>query len=689
MPLHHPMLDSGFVDTLLRHFGDGSEHLCVLGSPSDPDALCILRRRAIGDWHSFLPSQTQVGPQLVPGSACLRTLFESLPGRVERIDLLSIDPAVLPKGGEPTHQRMLSALTVNVSLAGTFDDYWANRSKNLRHNMRRYARRTAEVADKVEHIRITSPADIARAVSRYAQLESAGWKGREGTALAPGNAQEAFYTDLLLRLSELGRAFVYEMWIGNRLAASRLVISSDHAVAILKTTYDETLNAYAPGRQQLHALIADCFSRHPGKTLEFCTNASVEQIAWATDCRHIEHWTLLRGVVSSAIFQTTRVTRNLFQSNQGTGGKDTVQVEIHKRLADLPHCAIELLNEHSRRDMQFGGAWLENLERTVYRNHPGIRYFVLRSEDTALVVLPLLVEPGRHGNDAFALGNFYTASYCPAMRPWLRPEALAPLVDAVVRNLAPLRAIRLAPMDPDSTEFKLLMMAFEQRGLATFPFFCFANWSLHSHGKWTEYLAGRDGQLRSTIRRMTKRLQQEGGRVEVLTETSDLQRGLAAYALVYASSWKVPEPYPEFVPSLAALCAERGWLRLGLIWLGDRPIAAQLWIVTDRRASIFKLAYDEAFRSHSPGTVLTATLMQHVLEHDQVEIVDYLTGDDAYKKQWMNQRRERWGLVAYNLRSVAGLFGCALESLGRAVKGWRGRRTSTPEDTASRVGGRT
>ena len=112
-------------------------------------------------------------------------------------------------------------------------------------------------------------------------------------------------------------------------------------------------------------------------------------------------------------------------------------------------------------------------------------------------------------------------------------------------------------------------------------------------------------------------------------------------------------------------------MRLGIVWLKDQPIAAQLWIVSNGRAEIYKVAYDEAFKSHSPGTVLTAQLIQYALEIDGVREIDYLIGDDPYKKNWMSHRRERWGLVAYNRRSVWGLWGNANEWVRRAIKpGW-------------------
>jgi len=41
--------------------------------------------------------------------------------------------------------------------------------------------------------------------------------------------------------------------------------------------------------------------------------------------------------------------------------------------------------------------------------------------------------------------------------------------------------------------------------------------------------------------------------------------------------------------------------------------------------------------------VLTAALMQHALDVDRVQTVDYLIGDDAYKREWMSHRREPAG----------------------------------------------
>jgi hypothetical protein len=53
---------------------------------------------------------------------------------------------------------------------------------------------------------------------------------------------------------------------------------------------------------------------------------------------------------------------------------------------------------------------------------------------------------------------------------------------------------------------------------------------------------------------------------------------------------------------------------------------------------------------------------------DRVEVVDYLSGDDTYKQEWMSARRERWGLGAYRLTSVAGLAGAARSLAGTLAR---------------------
>lgn len=678
--LPHAMLDSRFVDAMLAAFGEGREWLCTLGQGDALRAMCILKPLSALRWTTLLPSQAQVGPVQVGGVEDLRALIRQLPGRVQSLELLCIDPAISPTllGGSERHlESMRHALTIRVRLAGAFDAYWQARPKKLRDNLRRYERRLAESGFAVRHDHVTDPAAMADAVRRYARLEASGWKGQRGTALDAGN-QEAFYIDVMSRFAAEGKAVIYEMWIADMLAASRMMVVCGQSMVALKTTYDEAMAMFAPGRQQMKAMIEHQFALGQLSAIEFCTDASQDQLAWVDEHRHIEHVVLYRGAAAASLVNLGRSLRGVWRSAWIARDDPALSVDVYRSAHDLPKDVAHLFGEAERRCVQFGAAWLHNIEASVFAGHPGLRYFVLRHDNQPIAALPLVLEGPGVARRGAALANYYTALFAPAMQPWVRPTQLVALLRAVRREAGWLGSLHLAPMDPASFEYKNLLAALRMDGMASFRFFCFGNWYLQPPPSWQDYLAGRDGKLRSTVRRMTAKLAADGGRVEIITEPSELARGLAAYEAVYSLSWKRAEPYPRFIPGLLETCMHRGWLRLGLVWVGERPIAAQIWIVANGRADIYKLAYDEEFKRLSPGTVLTAALMQRSIDVDRVAEVDYLIGDDAYKKDWMNHRRERWGLIAYNIRTPSGLWGILRESVGRLATFIVGRLRRAP-----------
>ena len=45
--------------------------------------------------------------------------------------------------------------------------------------------------------------------------------------------------------------------------------------------------------------------------------------------------------------------------------------------------------------------------------------------------------------------------------------------------------------------------------------------------------------------------------------------------------------------------------------------------------------------------MLSAALFRHVIENDNVDLIDFGTGDDAYKRDWMEQVRPRYRLDMY------------------------------------------
>ncbi len=212
--------------------------------------------------------------------------------------------------------------------------------------------------------------------------------------------------------------------------------------------------------------------------------------------------------------------------------------------------------------------------------------------------------------------------------------------------------------------------ALRAAGMVTQRYFCFGNWYLQVQGRsYQDYFATLPSRLRNTVQRKTRQLESAGRmRLSITTGNEGLDDAILAYQQIYQSSWKGAESHPEFVSGLIRMLASQGKLRLGVVYVDQQPAAAQLWILSHRVASIYKLAYDEQFAELSIGSILTAHMMRHAIDVDRVEQVDYLTGDETYKQDWMSHRRERWGIIAFRLSSAHGLLAAVRHIGGHALK---------------------
>ncbi len=359
---------------------------------------------------------------------------------------------------------------------------------------------------------------------------------------------------------------------------------------------------------------------------------------------------------------------NMATAVKATGNQDSVEVYSHPDA--FPDDVLALFAAAEKISVEFGVPWYRNLVDAVFKAQSGVHFYVLRRQGVPVAALPIVAIKVPLGYQVESLANYYTALYAPAVAPGLGAAELVPLLKAVCAAHAPMVALRLAPMDPQSVSYGAFRDACKLAGLKPFPFYSFGNWFMQVGNTWPQYLASREGTVRSTIKRAGKKFAAEGGTLELIQGGAELEGAIEAYQKVYAASWKVPEPYPEFVPGLIRTCAGEGWLRLGVARLKGEPVAAQIWIVAHAKAYIYKLAYHEDYKAFAPGTLLTAKLMEHAMASDGVREIDYLIGDDAYKKSWMDQRRERWGLIAYNPRTLGGCMQWVREAAGRALKPW-------------------
>lgn len=305
------------------------------------------------------------------------------------------------------------------------------------------------------------------------------------------------------------------------------------------------------------------------------------------------------------------------------------------------------------------------------------------------LILPLDEGPGgarRPGAPASAFANYYAPVFELPAHPEPDPESIAALVQSLRRG--PASVLDLGPCASEDPLNSMLESALRAHGYFVRRYFRFGNWIVRRQGRnYEQYLRERPGTLRSTITRRARRMERAGGgHVRVYVSEAEAAEATHSYQQVYERSWKQPEPSPDFVPALIRLAARRGWLRCGVLQFDGQPVAVQLWLVDRGRAYIYKLAYDEDFRQYSPGTLLSAHMFRRAFDEDAVDLVDYLIGDDAYKRLWMEERRERYGLLVADLRTVAGLAVAGRETLFGIGRRLLGRVPSRPDREVSDSG---
>ncbi|MFC5477617.1 GNAT family N-acetyltransferase [Massilia suwonensis] len=240
------LLAVDFVAPLIETFGRGDELLACLREGGRVRAMAIVRPSRRGAWSTFQPAQAPVGLWLQDASldtaAAARSLLGALPGFPLLLALTQMDPQLSPRPHDGPLVRTLDYIdTARVTLAGSFDDYWNARGKNLRGNLKKQRARLEREGVITRMVVDRSPSAMAQAVADYGRLETTGWKGGEGTAVSSENAQGRYYRAMLEGMAARDAASVYRYYFGEQLVAMDLCVEDGDSIVVLKTAYDESV----------------------------------------------------------------------------------------------------------------------------------------------------------------------------------------------------------------------------------------------------------------------------------------------------------------------------------------------------------------------------------------------------------------------------------------------------------------
>lgn len=301
--------------------------------------------------------------------------------------------------------------------------------------------------------------------------------------------------------------------------------------------------------------------------------------------------------------------------------------------------------------------WFAALHRHCFADAP---VSIIHASEGGAAAWLFLVEGA--ARRASALANWYSFRWAPVVTGAPDATTRAALLEAAATALLRERAhVDFYPMEADGA----WLAALRHAGWFAVARPMGGRHMLDVAGRsFAEYWAGRPGQLRSLVKRKGR------GDPFALSVHGELTDVLwADYVDVHARSWKEVEPEGglPFLREIASREAEAGRLRLGFARAGGLAVAAQLWTIDGTSALIHKLNHDRAFNAQSPGTLLSHAMFARAIDGDRVETIDYGTGDNPYKVDWMERRVALHRIDAFNPRHASAWLPAARAAISALV----------------------
>lgn len=154
-------------------------------------------------------------------------------------------------------------------------------SKDQLRNVDRLRRRAEKEYGEVIVRSATGPAVHTAPFEQFLVVESAGWKGAEGTgtALALDQRSQSFLREVMARFGAVNRARIDFLDIGGQLAAAQLGVRIGGTWHLLKIGFDPAFRAIGPGAILLRAFLDD-----------MCDDPSVSEVNFTTNPRWADRW---------------------------------------------------------------------------------------------------------------------------------------------------------------------------------------------------------------------------------------------------------------------------------------------------------------------------------------------------------------------------------------------------------------
>ena len=344
---------------------------------------------------------------------------------------------------------------------------------------------------------------------------------------------------------------------------------------------------------------------------------------------------------------------------------------VYTRFNDLPEHFLTFLTDFEKNHFFLGHGWFENFSQNTVETATKIRIFTVENNANpvqARAVLFMRAPAGQNGsysqnifsgrNTLASLTAHQSISFAPIIdeNDSQYDQVIDTLIRSIVEDDANWNLIDLNFLNKDSKVYKSITNALNQSDFQIRHYDYRPNlYEDVSDITFKDFIASRPSMVKKTYMRKARKLDKTGTmRFELIENQNDMEKEISDYKDVLSRSWKEPELFPNHDAGVIRAAAKSGALRLGFLYVEEKPVAVQIWIVSSGRATIYKLHYDLNFNKESVGAILMLRMFEHMIDVEHIKEVDFGIGDEAAKSFWLKHQRPLCGIVAFNTKSVAG-----------------------------------
>ncbi len=595
------------------------------------------------------------------------------------------------------------------------EEYVKNRvSKSRRKKLELCHRKLAKVGE-VTWERSTERSNFEQLAEDFLRIESSGWKGAEGTALACSKSTRDFYRDLIRKSAALGKARFLTLNLDGKVVALISDIQSGSTVYCYKTGYQNSFAEFSPGSQveleNIQQLFRDdvqladsctmpgtsnldhlwgeklafqnvIFSLKPGLA-QAAVKALPQIQSLVKKVRSIRSKKISRQSPKSTTKQVSNVGSPATGLQQAPASKrDVCEARVAEGFRELGQCSecsddaaldrdvVQTVEEFEairgdweRFDTDPMNSFSWNLSWwKAFQVNGDLRLLTFKRAGKIVGVAPFYIDRW------FGLKRFRFLGSGDTCTDYVDLVCDPQYYEACAKSLSEYlvgQAFDVVELEcPKDNRLSDALTASLETVYDSDDREVEPSWVLELPEQWGDFLKGRRSSLRRKINKAVRRLESGELRITSVSQGLPIETAMETLRDLHTQRMNstgrpgvfADERFDEFLTEAVMEMSQKGQVEIIVAYKDDDPVGVQIYFDSMQGYQLYQSGYSPAAMKLEPGHLLFTEMIKRAINRGD-ERFDFLRGNEPYKEYWeaTAKKQNKLRLVAKRLlpRSLA------------------------------------